>query len=361
VLNGNGVGPDPQEAARWFRQAAEQGYGPAFNQLGWMAESGVALPTSPVLAHALYSLALADKVEVAQANLKRVHATMSADALGKAAKLQAELGAPKLFGTSLDRYLTSLSDGSQAPAVSGEPPGEWKLLVAEIMNRAYGTFNARQRCWIARDEERQRYCMKVVRHDWTQPTADGSSNKLYLLAAGEAVDADGEPNGSHASAGLVGAFIAERRGTRMTLVSSVKGLSLGSYGKPPESWSLDELGPGVLGWQSVYGSCHQGNCVGLGALLVPHGSRIINVGFPVSFSNVGACGDPKCEARTSDIKSRIEIDTSKTTGPMYQLAVTLAGRQDGRTLDPKAVSIPFDANQWHYVFPKNWALNELEY
>lgn len=361
VLNGNGVSPDPQEAVRWFRQAAEQGYGPAFNQLGWMAEGGVALPKSPVLAHALYSLALADKVDVARANLKRVRAGMSADALGKAAKLQAELSAPKLFRTSLDRYLLSLADGSPTLAASGEPPDEWKVLVAEIMNRAYGMFNAKQRCWIARDEEQQRYCMKVVRHDWTRPTADGISSKLYLLAAGEAVDEDGEPNTSHASAGLVGAFIAERRGTRITLVSSVEGLSLGSYGKPPESWSLDELGPGVFGWRSVYGSCHQGNCVGIGALLVPHGSRIIDVGFPVSFSNAGACGEPKCEARASDIKSRIEIDTSKSTGPMYPLAVTLTGRHDGRPLDSGAVSIPFDTKRLHYVFPKNWALNEIEY
>jgi hypothetical protein len=54
---GTGVDPDPAEAARWFRRAAEQGEAAAQQNLGVMYANGDGVPRDFVTAHQWLSLA----------------------------------------------------------------------------------------------------------------------------------------------------------------------------------------------------------------------------------------------------------------------------------------------------------------
>jgi TPR repeat protein len=57
---GNGVPQDYKEAVKWFRLAAEQGYGPAQGKLGIMYDNGMGVPQDYVQAYAWYNLAIAN-------------------------------------------------------------------------------------------------------------------------------------------------------------------------------------------------------------------------------------------------------------------------------------------------------------
>jgi Sel1 repeat-containing protein/trypsin-like peptidase len=55
--NGDGVGRDDAEAARWYRRAADQGYAMAQYKLGSMYRTGRGVDPDSVLAHMWYNLA----------------------------------------------------------------------------------------------------------------------------------------------------------------------------------------------------------------------------------------------------------------------------------------------------------------
>ena len=57
--NGDGVPEDKVEAVRWWRLAAEQGYGPAQFALGSMYEEGRGVPRDAVLAYMWFNVVAA--------------------------------------------------------------------------------------------------------------------------------------------------------------------------------------------------------------------------------------------------------------------------------------------------------------
>ena len=93
-LNGKGGLPkDEAEAARWYRKAADQGLSTAQNNLGTLSEQGRGVPQNFVEAYMWFSLAAASGHTEAPANRDRVEKKMTTDQIAEAQRRAAEITA----------------------------------------------------------------------------------------------------------------------------------------------------------------------------------------------------------------------------------------------------------------------------
>ena len=83
---GRGVRQDDREAAAWFRLAAEQGHAGAQNNLGVMCRYGYGVAADPILAYALFQWASASD-EMARESLRQLSAELSPEQVEKAKAL----------------------------------------------------------------------------------------------------------------------------------------------------------------------------------------------------------------------------------------------------------------------------------
>lgn len=231
---------------------------------------------------------------------------------------------------------------------------------AAVLDKIYGKQNKQQGCWLAADGEGQRYCMKI---DGSVKRATVTGKRLYLLAAGVAVDEEGKPNGSHSSPGLVGAFVLEEHHGKTEMLACDPKIQLGAFGSPPVHWKLSLLGPSdYWGWINTTGDGNQGIFVAWHTILAPYGTKIRNLaGFPASYDNTSHCTDKACERKSSSMESKLEIDTRKTQDKVFPLRVSITGIHKGKPLPPKTWPLPFDFNKWSYVAPKDWPLKDVEF
>lgn len=81
---------DNSEAARFYRQAADQGHAEAQNTLGHMYASGTGLPNDFVAAHMWFNLASAKGFEGAAASREEVAKRMTPDQITEAQRLARE-------------------------------------------------------------------------------------------------------------------------------------------------------------------------------------------------------------------------------------------------------------------------------
>ena len=82
--SGQGVPRDYREAARWYRQAAEQGYARSQISLGVMLAVGKGSEPSPVEAYAWFSLAAAQGEQEAREARALVSQRLNADEIAQA-------------------------------------------------------------------------------------------------------------------------------------------------------------------------------------------------------------------------------------------------------------------------------------
>jgi hypothetical protein len=231
----------------------------------------------------------------------------------------------------------------------------------QVLDKVYGNYDKKHGCWIAVDTENdQRYCMKLYRSD--KVSAEGGQ-RLYLLVAGDAVDERGESNGSHATAGMVGAFVIEQRASGAEMSAGDAKILLGASGSGPTKWKLVKLGPSdYWGWQNSAGDCHQGYCGSRYVILAPYGKKIRDLaGIVESYSDGGACGDKRCERKSSSLETKLEIDSTRLDEKVFPLLVTVAGQDKGKRLAPKTWTVPFDAAKWSYAQPANWPLRDRDF
>lgn len=232
-----------------------------------------------------------------------------------------------------------------------------------VLDKAYPTYDEKHQCWLTEDDENgQRYCMKIDRSD--NITAD-TGPRLYILTAGEAVDDEGEPNGSHATPGLIGAFVVEEHDGQITMLAGNAKIPLGSNGFAPAQWKFVKLGPSdYWGWQNESDDCHQGACGSWYSILAPYGKTIRDLtSFAASFDDSGACTDSEeqCNANSTAIESKLEIDASQSSEKVFPLRITVSGQQKGQELTPKTWTLNFDPKQWQYVAPKDWPLKDADF
>jgi TPR repeat protein len=87
---GRGVPEYDVEAVRWYRLAAEQGYGDAQLNLAVMYELGEGVPQDYVLAYMWLNLAVAQGNEAAQNSKDRVEQRMTREQISEAQRLSIE-------------------------------------------------------------------------------------------------------------------------------------------------------------------------------------------------------------------------------------------------------------------------------
>ncbi|MGB0127918.1 MAG: hypothetical protein WBP72_09790 [Rhodocyclaceae bacterium] len=248
-----------------------------------------------------------------------------------------------------------------AALLSGPLAAQADVSPKQVLDKVYGNYDKKHGCWIAVDTENdQRYCMKLDRSD---KVSAENGQRLYVLVAGDAVDERGEPNGSHASAGMVGAFVVEQRGNAAEIVSGDAKILAGASGSGPTKWKFVKLGPAdYWGWLNSAGDCHQGYCGSRYVILAPYGKKIRDLaGIVESYSDAGACGDKRCERKSSSLETKLEIDATRIDEKVFPLLVTVSGQDKGKRLAPKTWTVPFDAAKWNYAQPANWPLRDREF
>lgn len=236
-----------------------------------------------------------------------------------------------------------------------------ELSPKKLLEKVYGGFDKKHDCWLAMDSENnQRYCMKFVRSD---KISSETGQRLYVMVAGDAVDNEGTPNGSHVTAGLVGAFVVEEKNGQVEIVAGDAKIPMGASGVAPVKWKFIKLGASdYWGWQTTWGDCHQGQCGSRYSILAPSGKKIRELaGFAAEFSNGGACMDKRCEINSASIESKLEVDATRINEKVFPLEVTVSGRDKGKKIAPKTWTIPFNSAKWSYLEPKDWPLKNADF
>lgn len=230
-----------------------------------------------------------------------------------------------------------------------------------LMDKVYEGYLRGPQCWLSTDQEsQQRYCMKIDRVD--RISVNGTS-RLYVMATGEAISDQNEPNGSHATSGMVGAFVVEERGSQPVVLAGHAQLPVGVSGAAPTGWKWVKLGPAdYWGWQNTFNDCHQGYCGTAYLVLAPYGKGIKEIAsFASAFDSSGACTDKRCEARSSALEARISIDNTQIQAKVFPLVAQVRGKLDGKTVPAKTWPFGFDEKKWMYVPPKDWPLANADF
>lgn len=249
------------------------------------------------------------------------------------------------------------NSGNIAPANTSQ--ADTNTMFETLLNGVYEKYLPNKKCWIASDENKQNYCMRI---DSFEKVSVKGVNRFYAMLSGTAVDAKGEENGSHASSGLVAAFVMEENANQLSLIASNSKISMGTSGAGPTKWKLLKIGSDdYYGWKNQSGSAHGGYSGTYFHLLAPYGAKIKNVaGFISSFSDEDA-GCPEDPCKTTTLESSIELDTSKTTGKFFPLKVTVKGKVEGVATPNTTYSFSFDESKWNYVVPSDYKLNDKEF
>jgi hypothetical protein len=230
----------------------------------------------------------------------------------------------------------------------------------KILSGVYSKFDEKHKCWIGADEDGQLYCMRLDRFDRIS-TSNGE--RLYVIAVGEAVDEQGEPNGAHVTSGAVGAFVVQIHSGKSELVAGEATIQVGAMGVAPAKWNFVKLGPDdYWGWLNTWGDCHQGSCGQRYSILAPRGKKVVDLaGFVSEADDTGSCGDVECEKQSSSLTTSLKISDKANGAKVYSLFVTVRGKDHGKPLKEKTWMLPFDRKSWHYVEPKDWPLNDRDF
>ncbi len=219
----------------------------------------------------------------------------------------------------------------------------------QLLDKTYGQYQLGKDGWRAvysEDKNRPEFLMRLFRMD--KITLD-AVDRYYVLALGEAIDEKGEPEGTHARSGMVGAFVVEVRNGQPDVVSGNATILSGESGKPPERWNFVKLGSAdYWGWQSKSNHCNMGGCGADYVILAPYGKSIRNVANGLfAFKETLANGEA-----VQSLDFKLHIDSSQGRGKVFPLLLTVTGKVKGQEIAPQTLKVPFDEKLWAYVPPK---------
>ena len=231
---------------------------------------------------------------------------------------------------------------------------------ARLMNHIYGKQDPRHGCWMFTFEDMP-HCMKIVQSDIK---TFESGKRLYVIANGQAIDEKGETIEAHATQGLVGAFIVGETGGKAGIIAQSTNIQAGTMGAAPPEWTLTELGANDnWGWHGAYGDCHQGYC-GTRMIFLANrgGGTIAEVGdVTTEYDDTGACGDDDCSAKTSTLKATVSVSEHPKNAAFFDLLVTATGTSNGKVLESKVWTLPFDSAKHVYTAPADYPLADKDF
>lgn len=213
----------------------------------------------------------------------------------------------------------------------------------QILGKAYGRYMSKYDCWhtVATDDfyGEEHYCMKVGKVDKVET---GEIKRMYVLALGNVVDAEGNSAGGRGHKGMVGAFVADIRNGQAEVVASNAKMPMGSFGDAPDTWKFVKIGPNdYWGWQSVTGECILGECNDHNIILATYGKTVKNLaGFGSYYSD------------TITVRIALKIDSSSASSKVYPLLLEVTEEKEGKEDSKKSVKVPFDEKQWAWKYSK---------
>jgi hypothetical protein len=223
-----------------------------------------------------------------------------------------------------------------------------------ILTSIYGKFDKKLNCWIYITDD-GRFCFKI---DKTDEITTKNGKRRYILATANLIDEQGEPGGSHPSAGLIGAFVVEEQDGNINLIAGDKGILMGAWGAAPTNWNFIKLGPDdYWGWQNTTGDVWMGEIWSTYTILAPYGKGIRELAnLSALYDNTGICEVYNISCKSID--SSLRIDDSLMHEKVFPLQITVTGKIKDKILASKKYIIPFDTKKWTYTEPNNWPLKQ---
>lgn len=227
-----------------------------------------------------------------------------------------------------------------------------------LMNHIYGKQDKRG-CWMSMFEDLP-FCMKLAQSE-IKTLAGGK--RLYAIATGQALEQNGEPMIVHTMQGLVGAFIVGETNGKAAIISQSTKIQAGTMGSAPIKWTMKELGANSnWGWQSEYEDCHQGYCGTRTVILANRAGAVEQVGeITTAYDDTGACGEDACAAKSSSLKSTVSVDQLPQNAEFYNLLITVTGTSNGKDLESKTWTLPYDSAKHTYTEPADWPLADRDF
>ena len=257
-----------------------------------------------------------------------------------------------------------------------------KRLMPKVMSEFYGTFDKEKHpisidqkeekgCWVSTksgpypqgawgvDTENTvikdiAYCMKPIRLDVIKPAG---RKLLLVVAGGNYLDEDGQPQGADPSLGVFGLIVLTPNGANLGVVATndlYEGYE--SYGGYPQhdTIAVRKLGPnGAYGWVAKLAYAHSnqehewvqvygviGNSVTLLAFFETHFSEDYG---EETCQEVGGC---------STLSAKYTFDTHSSVGPFYPIILQVSGIQKGRPFRGN-YRLVFDNKSLKYLRPEN--------
>jgi hypothetical protein len=255
-----------------------------------------------------------------------------------------------------------------------------KRLLPKVMNEFYGTFDKEKQpfsfdkeekgCWISTksrpppepgphmwgiDTENTvnvdtTYCMKPIRLDVIK---SNGRKMLFVVAGGNYLDEDGQPQGADPSAGVLGLIVLTPNGANLGVVGTndlYEGYE--PYGGYPghDTVTVRKLGPnGTYGWLARLRYQHSGEVDEWVQVYGVIGNSVkFLTGFVTYYSYEGACPEVPC----SDLSVKYTFDTHSSASSFYPIMLQVSGIEKGRPFRGN-YRLVFDEKSLKYLTPEN--------
>lgn len=229
--------------------------------------------------------------------------------------------------------------------------------IKQLLDSVNPNYDATRQCWVTPSEHEpgNHYCLKIADQK-TVAVDNGKSERVYLVLAGELLDNDTkEPSAAHVSSGLASFVVLQDK----QIMFSAPNVLIGSWGQPPENWSLEKLSANDdWGWATDFGDCHFGHCGSYYLLYAPHKDKLAELAsFPMNYSNGGTIEAE--EGKATELNADITFVESESG--FYNMNVTISGTQAGQPIETNTWTLAFDENQRVYQEPADWPMKDVEF
>ncbi|MFT3988979.1 hypothetical protein [Aestuariivirga sp.] len=243
----------------------------------------------------------------------------------------------------------SNSSADVPASVMRDPTIFWKV----FMRNFYGNYNKAKKCWLSKHEG-QLYCMRPHKLD----TVSVGAQKLYfVVAGGERLDDQGEPQNSHADSGVLGLVVlTAKNGALGEIAQNSLYQDFGSFGALPlaENFKVRELGPnGNYGWTVDNGWAGMGIDQESTTIFASIGDTVTKIGvIPLHFDERGNCDESGKNIQTgktcSDYSFELLFDAQELRERFYPIILKLSGSREGIPLD-RTFQTTFDMSKFRYA------------
>lgn len=230
-----------------------------------------------------------------------------------------------------------------------------------VMNKVYGKYNARFKCWIVKGGQLNRpHCMKPIALQ--QVSIEGKQVKFFL-ASGDEIDLTTGASGgmgAHVSGGLIGMFVYTGPDSSSRIIAQEPKKELGTYGDAPEG-KFVKLGPDRYGWQFENGFTGQGytdTWLQFYTLQKNGMSQYIiqNLGLiPIYHDDSGAQED---ENLVTMYEGKASIIESNARDGFYPIHVNMNRQVKGKQLEPMTYEVRYSFGKGEFALPAGYPLDE---